>query len=101
MRLAVEARCSPMAAIIFGGMILAWTAMMALRSLMRLAGLGSDELQDLVAPGVALVVLVPLLAMVIPGTGLIDEGRGWAAVYACLAATAILLFLPARHLLNR
>lgn len=90
-----------MAAIIFGGMILAWTAMMALRSLMRLAGLDSEELQDLVAPGVVLVVLVPLLAMVIPDTGLIDEGAGWTAVYACLAATMVLLFLPARRLLNR
>ena len=90
-----------MAALVTGTLILAWTALMALRALMRLRGLDNRELLDLVAPGLVLVLFLPVIFFLVPGTALMEQGHDLATMLALLAVLLVVAVLPGRYALER
>lgn len=90
-----------MAALVTGTLILAWAALMALRALMRLRGLDGREIQDLVAPGLVLVLFLPVIFFLIPGTGLLEQGHDRATLLGFLAVVLVVAVLPGGFALER
>lgn len=90
-----------MAAIVAGSLILGWTALMALRALVRLAGEQRSEVLDLVVPALVLTGMSILLALRVPETALLEEGHRQVLAWSLLAVVMVQSFLPLRWLLRR